>query len=49
MVATVRYFKYVEAFMFIIKFILEVVQVKYFESLLQKQVIENQHGIHFPK
>jgi len=49
MVATVRHVKCVEAFMLIIKFILEVVKFKYFESLLQKQAIENRHGIYFPK
>jgi len=35
--------------MLIIKFILEVVQLKNVESLIQKQAIENQHGIYFPK
>jgi len=49
MVAIVRHFECVEGFMLIIKFILEVVQFKYFESLLQKQTIKNQHGIYFPK
>jgi hypothetical protein len=35
--------------MLIIKFILELVQLKNFESLIQKQAIENQRGIYFHK